>query len=138
MPIQGALTNAMILVNGVDLSDHLTEITVPEGVEKLDRTAMGADTRIGGPGLKTGQITAKYQQDYSAAKVDATLSPLLGGGQTFTVEVRPTNAARAIANPAWVATCFLSSYTPIQGKVGDEAIADVVFELASSLQRLTA
>lgn len=132
------LTNAMILVNGVDLSDHLTEVSVPLGVEKVDKTAMGGDTRIGGAGLKTGSFTAKFHQDFAAGKVDATLQPLIGPGLTTTIEVRPTNAARSATNPAYTATVFISAYTPITGKAGDELVIDVTFELASSVSRLTA
>jgi len=39
------LTNALVLVNGVDLSDHVDKVTVNDGREKVDVTAMGATAK---------------------------------------------------------------------------------------------
>jgi len=131
------LTNASISIGGTDLSDHLIEVSVPEGVEKVDKTAMGADTRQGGASLKTWTITAKFHQDFAASKVDATISPLIGPGLTTTVVVQPVAGARSATSPGWSGLAYISAYNPVSGKVGDELVCDVTFEAAGTLTRLT-
>lgn len=134
------LTNAFVLLNAVDLSNHTKQVEVPEGVDAQDATAMGADTKINKPGLRTGSFKATFFQDYAAGSVDATLSGFLNTNppSTFTIEVRPTTGARSATNPAWVATVFLGSYNPVAGTVGDMQTCEAEFVLASSIQRLTA
>src|ERR1700694_3319763 len=116
------LTNAYVLINAVDLSDHVQSVDLGQTVEQQEATAMGpsSDTRITKPGLKDGQVKIVFFQDYAAAKVDATISALLATNPptTTAVEVRPTNAARSTTNPAWTFTGSISSYNPIAGKVG--------------------
>jgi hypothetical protein len=61
------LRNAFIQVNGVNLSDHCSEVTVESTADKVDLTAFGAaGYRDYGQGFKDATITAKFYQDYAA------------------------------------------------------------------------
>jgi hypothetical protein len=127
------LTNALVLVNAVDLSDHVKQVELSQSVDMQDVTAMGADTKLTKPGLKDWTLKITFHQDYAGSKVDATISPLIGTTTTF--EVRPVNAARSATNPGWTGTGSISSYNPVAGGVGDEQLAAVTIEAASSLVR---
>lgn len=140
MAILGAFTNAKVIVNGVDLSDHTTSVTVETTRDEVDVTAMGAVQKVVTPGLGDGTISATFLQDYAAGSVDATLQGLSTTTTPFVVEVRPVNAARSTTNPAYVMTCLMYGYPPIGGSVGDALTVDVSFRNAAQtgLQRLTA
>src|SRR5258706_317447 len=127
------LTNAMVLINAVDLSDHVKQVELSQSVDMQEVTAMGGDTKLTKPGLKDWSLKITFHQDYAAAKIDATISPLIGSTTSF--EVRPVNAARSATNPGWTGTGAISSYNPVAGGVGDEQLAAVQIEASSSLVR---
>ena len=125
MPIVGPLTNAYITVNGVDLSDHCTSVTVTDTRSQQNITAMGATANAYSKGLGDASIQATFLQDYSAGKVHATLSPLISSTTGVTVEVRAVNGARSTTNPGHVlASAQMFDYTPISGGVGDVSTHD--------------
>jgi hypothetical protein len=139
MAIMGAWTNGYISVNGVDLSNHATSITVETTRDDVDVTAMGAVNKVHSPGLGDATITATFLQDYAAGSVDATLSAQTGSTTPFTVEVRPLNAARSTTNPGYSMSALMYGYTPVSGSVGDALTVDITFQNASQsgLSRLT-
>lgn len=120
-------TNGFITVNGVDLSNHCSQITVNDAKDTVDVTAMGATNKAYAVGLGDATISADFFQDFAAGSVDATLWPLHSGGGTFTVEVRPQNAARSTTNPAFIMTALLPEYSPLDGSVGDASAITVSF-----------
>jgi hypothetical protein len=141
MAVLGPFTNAKIIVNGVDLSDHCTACAVETSRDEVDITAMGATYKVSAPGLGAGTMTATFLQDYAAGSVDATLSAIDAAPQnTIVVEMRPVNAARSTTNPAYVMTARMFGYPAIGGSIGDALTVDVTFQNASQtgIQRLTA
>ena len=84
------LTNATLLVNSVNLSDHTSSISIEDSAEEVDFTAFSAsEYRETGAGLKDATITATLFNDHAAASVADTLQPLYDSGGTFTVRVKP-------------------------------------------------
>lgn len=134
---QNALTNAFFLINAVDLSDHVEGIDFKQVVDQLEATAMQATTKITKPGLLDGSLVVDLWQDFATSKVDQTISPLLG--LTTAIEIRPTNGARSLTNPAWTFTGSISNYNPISGKVTDTTMqkCQVTIQLASAVTRQT-
>lgn len=129
-------TNAKVDINAVDLSDHVKSVALDYKGELQDNTAMGATTRTRLGGLKDWSIEIEFFQDFAAGEIDATLFGLVG--TTFTVEVRPVNAARSATNPGYSGTGILESYPPIGGTVGEMAMSSVAIQAAGVLSRLTA
>jgi hypothetical protein len=82
-------------------------------------------------------MTIEFLQDYAASKVDATLEPRLGVGNTTTLVVKPTSGSVSSTNPSYSGTGVLESYNPIGGSVGDQAMATASFQSASALTRAT-
>ena len=126
------LTDAMIIVNGVTLSDHGNSVTVEDSREQVDFTAFGATSKTYGKGLGDGKITIGFFQDFAASKVHATLSPLIASTTPVTVEVRPTSAARSATNPAVVMSALLFTYNALQGGIGEASMTTAEFTNASS------
>jgi hypothetical protein len=129
-----------LVVNTVDLSDHVQSITVSMDAEDLDATAMGADSRAHIPGLRDDRMDVVFLQDYAASKVDATLSPLVGSGTGVTIVAKPTSAAVGPTNPSYTMSGILLSYQPIDATVGEISTPDVTFVPApgSKITRATA
>lgn len=126
------LTNAMVLVNGVDLSDHVQKVTLSDTRDKVDITSMGATSKAYAKGIGDGGATVTFFQDFAAGKVHATLQPLLASASTFSFEARPTNASRSATNPAFLMTAQLFDYGMLDGSVGDASTMDVEFANAAN------
>lgn len=138
MPILGPFTNALVLVNGVDLSNTVRGVHVTDNRNPVDVTAMGSSYMQETKGLGEASITIDFLQDYTAARVHATLQPLIGSTTPFIVEVRPVNAARSATNPGHVlAAALLFTYQPLDGSIGDAAEFSAEFRNAPGGTGLT-
>lgn len=113
------LTNAYVLVNSVDLSDHVSKVTLEDDREQVEITAMGATNKAYTKGLGDGKATIDFYQDFASAKVHATLQPLIASSTGVAIEVRPTNASRSTTNPAFLMTGLLMNYNMLDGSVGE-------------------
>lgn len=126
------LTDAMVIVNGVTLSDHGNSVAVEDNRDQVDITAYGATMKQYAKGLGDGGITIGFFQDFAAAKVHATLQPLIGSDTGVVVEIRPTSAARSATNPAILMTGKLFTYTPLGGNIGDASTISAEFKNSGS------
>lgn len=138
MAIVGPLTNALVIVNSVDLSDHVRSVTVTDERSKEEITAMGATANAYMKGLGDASIEVTFLQDLSAGKVHATLQPLINSTTSIQVEVRANNAVRSATNPAFVlASAQMFNYTPLDGDVGEVSEMTVEFSNSSSSGGMT-
>jgi len=118
------LKDASVVINSVDLSDHVSSVTVNYSAEILDKTAMGADSRARLAGLKDFSLDVEFNQDYAASEIDATLFPLVGAA-AFAVVIKPTSGAVTATNPSYSGNALLESYSPVGGAVGELAKVSV-------------
>lgn len=127
------LKDAVITVNGVNISDHTSSVEVIDEAEEIDFTSFStAGYREFGQGLKDATITATVFNDYAASSIDATLEPLYTNGSTFTVTVKPTSAATSGSNPIYTMTARLFGYSPITGSIGEANTVDLTFRNAGT------
>ena len=133
------LTDAMVIVNGVTLSDHANQVTIEDTRNSVDITAFGATNTAITKGLGDAKITVQFFQDFAAGKVHATLQPLIGSSTTVQIEVRPTSGARSTTNPAAVMQGLLMGYNMLSGGVGEASTISAEFDNGSQtgLQYLT-
>jgi hypothetical protein len=117
------LKNAFVLINAVDLSDHIKQVTVNYSAALQDNTPMGKASLSRLPALKDWSLDVQFFNDYAAAKVDATIFPIVG--TQIAVEVRPDAGARSATNPGYTGNGIVESYQPVAGSVGDVAMAPV-------------
>lgn len=113
------LRECVIVVNGTDLSDHVSAVTVNLSKDDVDTTNFSGGGRERTHGLKDDSFEISFQQDYDAGSVDAVLYPLYDTEAEFTVSVKPFDAAISSTNPEYSGTCILLEYSPLDGKVGD-------------------
>lgn len=130
------IKNAYLLVNAVDLSACVKQITLNYKAEQQDDTAMGDTARSRIPGLLDWDFEVEFFQDYAASKVDATLFSLVGAAP-FAVEIRGDGAAVGSTNPKYTGNATLESYVPVGGVVGESQMAPAKFLGVGALTRAT-
>jgi len=123
---QIVLTDVDVEVNSVDLSDHVTSVTINFDVDAVEITAMGDEAHKFTGGLTNASATIEFQQDFGSSSVDDTINGLVG--TTTTVAIIPTSDAVGATNPSYTLTnTFVASYQPIDGSVGDLSTTSVEF-----------
>lgn len=120
-------TDVYVAVNGVVLSDHVTKVTTADSRAKKDITCMGATNITYGKGLGDATVSVTFMQDFAAAKVHATLQPLISSSSTFTLEIRGTSSGRSTTNPAYLINALLFDYPMIDASVGEPSAVTVEF-----------
>ncbi len=125
------LTDALVIINGVTLSDHANKVTVEDTRDSVDITAFGATSKAVTKGLGDAKITITFFQDFAGGKTHATLQPLIGSNTPVTIEVRPTSAARSATNPAALMSGLLMTYNMLDGGVGEATEIDAEFTNAA-------
>ncbi len=125
------LKDAKVTVDLVDLSDHVSEVSVETERDEVDVTAMGATSKVNVAGLGDATITMTMFQDFAASEVDATLWPLSTTNTPFIVSVQATSAVTSVTNPKYSMTCLMYGYSPLSGGIGDASSTEVTFRNAS-------
>ena len=115
------LKDAYVMINAVDLSDHVKSVTLNYKAELLDDTAMGDSGRSRIAGLLDWDADIEFYQDYAASNVDATLFPLAGAA-AFAVKIQGVSGTISATNPQYQGNGVLESYQPVGGSVGDNAM----------------
>lgn len=122
------LYNAGLVVNGVDLSDHVDSISYTEGLNSQPAAAMGEVQDYEMPStIKISDVTVNFFQDYASAKVYQTLHPLVTNRTTFNIVVKPDAGANAPTNPAFTLPVFVRNNPFVNGKRGDGHMIQAVF-----------
>jgi hypothetical protein len=131
-----AFKDASVVLNSVDLSAHVRQVTLNVSADELDDTAMGDTFRSKIGGLKDWSVSLEFNSDFDAGAIDATLWPLLSS--TATIAIKPTSAAPSPTNPLYSGPVLVSQVNPIGNSVGDLATVSVQWPGAGTLSRTTA
>lgn len=127
-----AITAARVELATVNLTDHLTDLDVDDQFAELLTTNMASLANVERiAGLRDGKVMLHFQQDFAAAKVYATVAPLLG--TLATIKVRPTSAAISATNPSFEASYLISNWKPVSGKVGELAVLQVTWPRSGAI-----
>src|SRR5437867_2713053 len=110
-------SDGLLIVNSVDLSDHLVSATLNYSAAALDATAMGVSTHIAKGGIFDWSIDAMFHQDFAASSINATHFGLVGAA-AFPMDLRVVKTGgRSATNPSFVGNAVLLTYVPVSGKV---------------------
>lgn len=120
------LSNPVVTVNAIDLSDQCTAATLTRTVEALEATAFGDTSRKYTGGLQNNEITLSLLMSYASSETYATLKSLVG--TTTTVRVQPAAPPDSATNPGLVVTgCYLEALPVLNAQLGTLSTIDVVF-----------
>jgi hypothetical protein len=119
-------------INAVDLSDHVTSVTLNYAADELEVTAMGDTAHKFVKGLESGTLTVSFLNDTAALQVLAVLNTSFG--TTVPVKmVQQKVPAVAATNPLYSFDILVNNLTPINGAVGDIGTQDITFTINSAV-----
>jgi len=130
------LTAEFLSINSVDLSEYTRKAEIAVEVEEKDVTnykSLGWKEVVGG--LKSGELSCEFLQDFAATKLDSIMWPLLGTVVPFSV--RADQAAVGTSNPAYSGNILINGWNPITGSVGDENTVSLGFPTSGAVTRAT-
>ena len=117
-----------VKVNNVDLSDHVTSVTLNRSFDELEVTAMGDTGHKFVKGLEASSVTIDFLNDTASANVLATLQAAWG----TTVEVKllqEKGTAVGATNPLYTMNVLVNNTTDINGATGDIGTQSVTWNV---------
>jgi hypothetical protein len=124
------LSNPVITINSVSMTDQCTSAVVNYVYEQLETTSFGDTARkFGGAAvtsLQNNSIEVELFQSYAASETEATVFDLVG--VTTTLIVAPASGVASATNPIYTLTgCYLESHTPINASLGELSTITLTF-----------
>jgi hypothetical protein len=130
------ITNANVSIGGVDLSSHITKVTLSTTRAEIETTTFGNTAKRRVAGLADSSVAIDFNQDFSAASVESTLYPLLGS--TAAVIVKPNGTATGTANPSYTFSALVTEWMPLDAQVGELAAASITWPIDGTIAKATA
>jgi hypothetical protein len=124
--------NVGVKVNSVDLSDHVTSVTINRSFDELEVTAMGDSGHKFVKGLEASSITIDFLNDTASANVLATLQAAWGTNVPI-VLLQAKGTVVSATNPLYTATCLVNNTTDINGAVGDMSTQSITFTVSGTI-----
>jgi hypothetical protein len=121
-----------VKVNTVDLSDHVTAVTLNRSFDELEVTAMGDSGHKFVKGLEAASVTIDFLNDTAAANVLATLQAAWGTNVPI-VLLQEKGTAVSATNPLYTMTCLVNNTTDINGAVGDLSTQSLTFNVSGTV-----
>lgn len=125
--------NPRILINSVDLSDRIAQVSLDLSFAEVETTAFGDSARTRVAGLGDHSFSASFHQDFAATEVEQTIYPLVG--TTTQVSVRPVNTTTTTDNPLYTFTVLVNQWAPVSGAVGELLTADITWPISGAISK---
>jgi hypothetical protein len=130
------ITNANVSVGGVDLSSHITKVTLSTTRAEIETTTFGNTAVRRVAGLADSSVAIDFNQDFAASSVETTLYPLIGS--TAAVIVKPNGTATGTANPSYTFSALVTEWMPLDAQVGELASASITWPIDGTIAKATA
>ena len=128
-----AATDVYVLLNSQNISDWCFSVDLPDSKEQIDVSGFNP---TGGmefvPGQRDQQITLGILQDFGATQIHQLLKPLYENNTEFSIEVRPTSAARSATNPWFGGSANLYEYDGLNAQLNSRAEIQAVIRPSSN------
>jgi hypothetical protein len=126
------LSNGVVVtLNSVDLSDHVTSVTINRVFDELEVTAMGDSAHKFVKGLEASTVTIDFLNDTAASETLQTLQA--AWGTTVPLTLKQTSAAISATNPEYQTTVLVNNTTDINGTVADISMQSISFTCNSPI-----
>jgi hypothetical protein len=126
------LSNGVVVtLNSVDLSDHVTSVTINRSFEELPVTTMGDSAMRYVKGLEASTVTIDFLNDTATGEVLQTLQA--AWGTTVPLTIKQTSAAISATNPEYQTTVLVNNTTDVNGAVGDISTQSITFTCNSAI-----
>ena len=129
------LTNPSITIGGIDLSDHINNITLETKYDIIETTTFGSTSKSRVAGLADNSVSLDFMQDFGSSSVESTIYPLLGTATT--IVIKPVAGATTTTNPQYTISAVVSDWTPLKGGIGQLATASVTWPVSGAITKAT-
>jgi hypothetical protein len=121
------LSNPVVTINSVDLTDQCTAASLTKTVEALESTSFGGVARVYVGGLQANEVTLTMYNSFATTETYATLAGLVGTSTNITV--KPTSASTSATNPIFTITgAYLESLPIVNASLGELDTIDLTFQ----------
>lgn len=128
--------NVGVKINSIDLSDHITSVSLNQAFDELEVTALGDTAHKFAKGLEAATLTLDFLNDFAASSVAATLQSAYG--TTVTAVLIPVKGTAVSAtNPLYTVSIIVNNLTPLNGAVGDISTQSITFTCNSTVVQST-
>ena len=117
-----------VKVNSVDLSDHVTSVTLNRTFDELEVTAMGDSGHKFIKGLEASSITLDFLNDTATGSVLQTLQAAWGTNVTV-VLLQNKGTAVSATNPLYTFNVLVNNTTDINGDVASVGTQSVTWNV---------
>ena len=119
------LSNPVVTVNSVDLTDQCKSAELHVAVGELESTAFGSTSRVYVSGLYENTLKLTLYMSYAAAETYATLNSLVGTQTNVTVTANTGSVSAT--NPKFTLTGAFLKELPHMWSLGELSVVDVEF-----------
>lgn len=120
------LSNPVVTVNAVDLTDQCTAAVFTQRYDQLENTTFGKTSRTYQAGLGNHEVTLTLYNSYAATETFATLENVIGG--LVNVIVKPASGSESATNPGFTLTgAILLEMPVVNATMGELSTIDVTF-----------
>lgn len=124
----------VITVDGSDLTNRISQVTVDMPDDEVDMTTFGSDFKETDVGMSDASMALNFYQDYAKTTgVDVVLWPLKKESKKFIVAVQPFEGEPSEENPCYVMGAKMFGYTPLSGSVGEASNTEPTFKNQTQL-----
>jgi hypothetical protein len=121
-----------VKINSVDLSDHVTAVTINRVFDEIEVSAMGDSSHKFVKGLEASTVTIDFLNDTAAGETLATLQAAWGTTVTA-VFLQDKDTAVGATNPLYTVSLLINNTTDINGAVGDIGMQSITFTANSTI-----
>lgn len=134
------LTDASVVINGVNLSEYVTSVGLSTSEDVVDTTGMaagGARTRVSG--LADNSLTLEFNQDFAALGPEVSINALGSSlvGTNTTVVIKPTSGAVSVSNPSFSFSCVVAEWQSLSGAVGELSSISTTWPISGVITKAT-
>jgi len=119
------LSNPVVTINSVDVSDNCSGASVSQAFDQLENTAFGDTAHKYTQGLQMNSVTVDLYWSTATSETYATLKALVGVSTTVTIQ--GTSAATSATNPLGTLTGAFLAELPVVYTMGELATCSVTF-----------
>ena len=128
------LTNPRVTLDGVDLSDHITSLSINTDYDLVEVTQIGDIAKKMVAGLEDNSVIFEFQQDFDPSEVEDVIWP--NRGLRIPCRVRPTTDAISATNPEYRFEVLVSQWSPLSGEVGSLATTQVQWPIFGEISKI--
>ena len=120
----------------IDISDHVSAVTITQTFDELEVTAMGDTAHKFAAGLQAATLTIDLFNDRATSQVMQTLNAAAGTTLAVSMITGTGSAPTTVsaANPTYQFSILVNNLTPVgNGGVADEAASSLSFTINTAL-----